>query len=108
MVRTWHDENNVFDSPRGLKMKLMESFPNEVPDHVTFQVGYYEGRSSTKRWIMESRDLKAMYSALKAGSKINLWWEGKSSSVTNNDDSEPPPKKANRQEQLSVSHLKRK
>jgi len=40
----------------------MESFPDDVPDHVSFQVGYFEGKNSTKRWIVEPRDLQSMYS----------------------------------------------
>ena len=59
-MRTGHDASEAFDSPRALKLKLMESFPNDVPDNVTFLVGYYEGKSSTKRWIVESRDLQSM------------------------------------------------
>ena len=93
VVRMWHDENQAFDSPRVLKLKLMEAFPNDVPDHVTFQIGYFEGRNNTKRWIMETHDLEAMYATFKPGSKINSWCEGKSGSVSSDDDSEPPAKK---------------
>ena len=76
-VRTWHDASETFDSPRSLKLKLMESFPDDVPDHVSFQVGYFEGKNSTKRWIVEPRDLQSMYSVLEEGQKITLWYEGK-------------------------------
>jgi len=43
VVRTWHDASETFDSPRSLKLKLMESFPDDVPDHVSFQVALSDG-----------------------------------------------------------------
>ena len=105
VVRTWHDASETFDSPRSLKLKLMESFPDDVPDHVSFQVGYFEGKNSTKRWIVEPRDLQSMYSVLEEGQKITLWCEGKgrSSPVSKNDDSEPPPAKKAKQSATGTS-----
>ena len=69
IVRTWHDAREAFDSPRALRLKLMESFPN---DHINFQLGYFEGRGSTKHWIVELRDLQSMYSVFEAGAKITM------------------------------------
>lgn len=88
-VLTWHDATEAFDSPMSLKARLVESFPNDLPDNLDFQVGYLEGRNGTKRWIVEPRDLQRMYSLVETGSKVTLWAEGKSS-----DDDEPPRKKS--------------
>ena len=115
IVRTWHDAKEAFDSPRALRLKLMESFPNDLPDHINFQLGYFEGRGSTKRWIVESRDLQSMYSFFEAGAKITLWCEG--NPVTSNDtesssakeakqsvtDGEPPPAKKAKQSVTGTS-----
>ena len=87
-VQTWHDATGAFDSPMSLKARLVESFPNDLPDSLDFQVGYLEGRNGTKRWIVDARDLQRMYSLVETRSKITLWAEGKS-----NDD-EPPRKKS--------------
>ena len=92
VVRTWHDAREAFDSPRALRLKLMESFPNDLPDHINFQLGYFEGRGSTKRWIVESPDLQSMYSDFEAGAKITLWCEG--NPVTSNDTESSSAKEA--------------
>ena len=50
-----------FDSVNGLKLKLIDSFPEYVPSSPTFQVGYLVGRRNQKRWIVQQEDLKMMY-----------------------------------------------
>ncbi len=56
-------------------MQIHESFPDDVPSTFDFQVGYLEG--NTKRWIVEKRDLIAMYSTFPSPSKITLWCDAK-------------------------------
>ena len=42
-VRNWHHVNEKFSSPDVLKMKLMETFADQVPDTSSgFSVGYQE------------------------------------------------------------------
>ncbi len=43
---TWHDVKQVFNSVLSLKAKIAESYPNEVADDLSFQVGYYHGRGT--------------------------------------------------------------
>ena len=91
VVRLWHDAKQVFISVDGIKQKLMDSFPNEL-HHDNFALGFYSPPSSTKRWIVDNCDLKAMYNSFEPGSKINLWCET-NTDVETVEDSEPPAKK---------------
>ena len=51
--------------PRHLKLVLIESFPDNVPSHLEFQIGYFEGRSShCKRWIISINDIDVMYKSI--------------------------------------------
>jgi hypothetical protein len=74
VVRMWHGVSEAFKNPSSLKEKLREAFPHDVPSATDFQVGYLEG--NTKRWIVEERDLGAMYESFDDGSKITLWCDG--------------------------------
>ena len=78
---TWHVTER-FESPLNLKNKLIELFPDHVPDteHIEkFDVGFFEGRSTTangRKWII-SDDLHSMYSMFAIGSEIVLWCDAK-------------------------------
>ena len=71
----WHGVSGMFKSPLTLRVQIHESFPDDVPSTSDFQVGYLEG--NTKRWIVEKRDLIAMYSTFPSPSKITLWCDAK-------------------------------
>ena len=75
LVRMWHGVSGMFKSPLTLRVQIHESFPDDVPSTSDFQVGYLEG--NTKRWIVEKRDLIAMYSTFPSPSKITLWCDAK-------------------------------
>ena len=77
IVRMWHSAKHAFNSPDEIKSGLINAFPSEVPSTSTFQVGYLEPPSNTKRWLVEKRDLVAMYEHFEPGSKINLWCDAK-------------------------------
>lgn len=87
IVKMWHDEHSKFKSLAELKIKLMDTFPMDLPASANFQLGYLEPPGSTKRWLVDQRDLKVMYDVFKPGSKINLWSE-----ICIEED-EPPSKK---------------
>ena len=70
-VRMWHDVTHQFNSPAALKLKLMDCFPADVLSTASFQIGYFEPPNSVKRWIVDERDLKTMYSCYDPGSKVN-------------------------------------
>lgn len=102
LVRTWHDETTQFKSPAELKLKLIDSFPNEVPSTSNFQVGYFEPPgNSAKRWIMEKRDLSKMYKSFGDSSKINLWCDRKLQDDDENED--PVPKK--KKKVIDIEHV---
>ena len=48
IVREVHQFHGRFSSVIDLKAKLMEEFQEQVPETVSFNVGYFEGRQSTK------------------------------------------------------------
>ena len=54
----------------------------------SFQIGYFEGRGSAKRWISTDRDLNKMYSLFDSGSRITLWCDG-----SEEKENQPPTKK---------------
>ena len=41
----WHDVNKVFYSLSALKLQLIDSFSEELPSSMDFQVSYFEGSS---------------------------------------------------------------
>ncbi len=59
-MRMWHGATEEFESPTALKARLVESFPDDVPDNLSFQIGYFHGKSSAKHWIVERRDLQTI------------------------------------------------
>ena len=90
--RMWHSAKHAFKSPTELKVGLMESFPGEVPSTTSFQVGYLESPGSTKHWLVEDRDLIALYISHEPGSKINLWCAAKTAEENSNHEREQPNK----------------
>ena len=59
-----------------LREKLREVFPRDIPSTTEFQIGYLKG--NTKHWIVEERDLRAMYNSFNDESKITWWCDGRS------------------------------
>jgi len=102
LVRMWHDVTHQFNSPAALKLKLMDCFPADVPSTATFQIGYFEPPNNTKRWIVEERDLKMMYSRYDPGSKVNLWCEAKAKNE--NDENDMPPVAKKKTSHETVDH----
>ena len=92
VVRMWHDVDYVFESTTALKVKLMDSFRDDIPPNTDFQIGYFEGRGHTKRWIIDNRDLQRMYSVYESGSTITLGSEGRKLN-SHDDGCEPATKK---------------
>ena len=44
-----------------VKMRLIEEFKEQVPSTLNSSVGYFEGRQSSKKWLVSPEDMNAMY-----------------------------------------------
>ena len=76
VVRQLHHFNGKFTCIQHVKEILVKEYKSEIPDNMT-NVGYFEGRSHTKRWIATQEDLTAMYARFSPGNEIFLWCIGK-------------------------------
>lgn len=106
IVRMWHGVSEAFKTPTTLREKLREAFPHDIPSSTDFQVGYLEG--NTKRWIVEERDLSAMYDSFDDGSKITMWCDGRGEGAdTSKSEGVPAPKrrKTDSQDVPSLSEM---
>lgn len=81
-------------------------FGEQVPNTITFNVGYYEGQQHSKIWLCSSRDLEAMYHKYPTG-EITLWCdscsdEGTGHSKRKRDDtsSTAPSKRQKKEEEV--------
>ena len=91
-VRMWHDADEKFTSLTNLRMNLMDYFHDELPTP-SFKLGYYETPHNTKRWLVEQRDLQAMYKSFSVGARITLWCETAVGSTGSDPDCDAPPQK---------------
>ncbi len=82
-----HDFHGQFDSPTALRARLIETFGEQVPNTLDFQVGYFLGKQSKKFWIICQDDLKSMYQSLRETTKANvlLWCDGRSEGSSEDD-----------------------
>ena len=68
--------HQMFQSPTELRVKLLETFKEKLPNSTDFQVGYLTKRG--KRWIEQEADLMSMYSQFEQGDTITIFCDGKS------------------------------
>lgn len=76
--------NNVkqrFKTVSALRSALWHEFEDLVPDEGNFNVGYFEGRQHTKKWLVSTKDLDEMYTHFSGKSCISLWCDGKEQEV---------------------------
>ncbi len=55
-----------------MRAKLIEEFNEQVPNSVSFNVGYFEGQQHSKVWLVSPDNLRAMYAKYPRGD-ITLW-----------------------------------
>ena len=67
----------------------MEKLGNHVPETINFNVSYFEGKQSKKRWLCCQEDLESMYRTHKNGDEITLWCEAKTNKRKKDDDDVP-------------------
>ena len=78
IVPQLHHMHSKFESVIAcIATKLIEEFEQQVPNSVSFNVGYCEGQQHCKMSIVNSDDLKAMYKKYPTG-EITLWCDGQS------------------------------
>ena len=78
ITRQLHHFSGKFASITALKVHLMENFGDHLPDTIHFNIGYFEGRQSKKRWLCCQEDVEAMYKSFGNKAEITLWWDAKS------------------------------
>ena len=57
----------------------MEKLGDHAPDTINFDIGYFEGKQSKKRWLCCQEDLEAMYKSHRNGDEIMFWCEARTS-----------------------------
>ena len=84
-VRQLHHFKGIFSSIQNIQEVLSDELDQDVPDEdVKYNIGYFEGRHQTKRWLANKEDLTTMYAKFAPGSEIFLWCDGRE---TDDDDS---------------------
>ncbi len=91
--RQLHHFDDKFHSITALKVHLIETLGEQVPETINFNLGYFEGRQSKKRWLCCQDDLDAMYQCYKDGGEITLWCDARKSNSCNSEQSEPGARK---------------
>lgn len=77
ILRQLHNFHERFESMIALRAKLIEEFKEQVPDSLSFSVGYFEGQAHSKLSLVSGEDLNAMYTTYRSG-LITLWCDGRS------------------------------
>ena len=77
IIRYLHNYSTRFESTTALRMKLVEECQDLVPDNLSFSVGYFEGQSHLKIWLMSREDFITMYVKYPKG-EITLWCDDRS------------------------------
>ena len=94
-VRNLHNITKKFESVSSLRSALWHELGDVVPDEGDFNVGYFEGRQHTKKWLTTRQDLDAMYSYFQGKMCISLWCDGRE--ATDEEMLERPSKKVARE-----------
>ena len=76
-VRSLNDYSAKFDTVTALRVKLIDTFQDSVPNTMDFSVGYFEGSQKSKVSLVVSEDLKTMYNYFPRGGPITLWCDGR-------------------------------
>lgn len=88
VTRQLYRMNMKYHSYEDIRSKLRQELKDEILSD-DFDLGYFEGRHSTKRWITNNEDLSHMYLKNKGTREIHLWCDVDCNTV---DDDEPPHK----------------
>ena len=75
MTRQLHNWKKKFPSVSSIKEHILSEFKDEFPGNPNVDVGYFDGRQTSKVWLVSRKDLAGMYSSSKQGCEIFLWVE---------------------------------
>ncbi len=90
ITRQLHDFKGKFETVAQMKAQVIRELRDELPKYPTVDVGYFEGRQSSKIWLVSDKDLESMYHKAKNGSEIFIWVQN---NENDSDDPEPEKKK---------------
>lgn len=97
-VQQFHHFNDRLSSLSHLREVLANEFGNNVPDEDDlYNMGYFEGRYQTKRWLECEEDLQRMYKIFSLGCEIFLWCDGRAISESDVHNSQETSKKKSQQ-----------
>lgn len=95
VVRELRHFHGQFSSIIDLKVRLMEELEESVPQTTKFAIGYFV--QSTKYWIYNEEDLKALYTT--SDNQITLWCDGREENCT-----ESTPSRSSKRRKKSDEH----
>ena len=103
IIRQLHHFTDQFTSIDHLMEVLHSEIQPDLSDD--YNMGYFEGRAHSKRWLVSDEDLKAMYRKFSKGGRVNLWCENIESE---RERSPPAKKKKKKQEDKETARRKDK
>ena len=95
-MRDLHSFNGQFTSVKHLRQVLCAELSDELPS--SFNVGYFEGRYHTKKWLTTDQDLVVMNSKFMGGD-VCLWCDQQSGEATVSRDRSPARKKSSKRDE---------
>ena len=75
VTKIWHNVDKKFATCKELKLKLIETFEEKLPNFSELKYGYLE--KGSKRWVEDDDDLEAMYEIFDSTDEITIWCEGR-------------------------------
>lgn len=90
VIRQLHDFKGQFKTVAQLKAQIFQELADELPKDASADVGYFEGKQSSKIWIVSIKDLDSMYQKAKNENDFFLWIQ---TSDSDSDGNEPVKKK---------------
>ena len=76
-VKVLHNVTRRFESVASLRSALWHELGDIIPDEGDFNLGYFEGRQHSKKWLTSRQDLEVMYAHFQGKPSVNLWCDGR-------------------------------
>ena len=95
-VRELHSFVGEFTSIKHLCQVLCAELSDDLP--LSYNVGYFEGRHHTKKWLTTDQDLVAMNTKI-TGGDVCLWCDAAQNSSEKSRERSPPRKKSTRRDE---------